>query len=462
MRDNRDEGLLTRLYRNLFGPPPREPVRRERSGGGGRERLVREAVAPRNAGARPVVRVEPWLAFTPTQPRAGRRQLVGRQREHDRILQALQEECAHVVLYSERGRGKTSLTNMVVDSLRRTGQIVARHTCDAESTFDSIVHGLANDIPSALLARQIHDPHIEGVAAALPEGALRPRDVVGLLPQLTCRSLVCVIDEFDRIEDEVTRTRIADTIKQLSDRGTRMLFMIVGVSENLIQILGEHPSIQRNLVSVQLPLLDNEETCTILERGIRQANLTIEPGLLAMSPPLVRGNPYMAQLLGLRLTQATALRRGQVVDIGDLVAAISRLIDEAQPQDTLDYLSLTANRHDLPMVAALDALAAQEQDRWGHLVALADASGDVILGGRAVAPALWARIQAAGLLRPIGGDSGVYTFGRRSMMHHILLVGARENLSRVDPGHAPAADLVPDEPVSTALLERLRQRANHV
>ena len=60
----------------------------------------------------------PRLAFTPTQPKATSRQLTGRQAELRRILQAIGEDRAHVVLYSERGRGKTSLSNMVVESLR--------------------------------------------------------------------------------------------------------------------------------------------------------------------------------------------------------------------------------------------------------------------------------------------------------------------------------------------------------
>ncbi len=451
MRDDHPPSLVMRLYRKLSGAPLQTPPQR-----------ANDASAARSSRTDRVVKVEPWLAFTPTQPRAGRRQLVGRQREHDRILQALQEERAHVVLYSERGRGKTSLANMVVDSLRRNGQIVARHTCDAESTFDSIIRGLAHDLPSALLVRPLDDRYSEGVEAALPDAELRPRDVVGLLAQLTCRSLVCVVDEFDRLDDQLTRTRIADSIKQLSDRGIRLSFMIVGVSENLDQILGQHPSIQRNLIAVQLPLLSDGESCTVIERGIRQANMALTPSLMAQVPPLVRGNPYMAQLLGLRLTQATAAHGGKAVTLADLATAIDRLVDEAQPQDTLEYLSLTTNRHDHAMVAALDALAMQAQDHWGHFVAMPDALGNVALAGRHVAAALWLRILDAGLLRPVGHGSGLYTFSRRSMMHHILLVGARANQHRPPAGlERSPTDPPPLESLTNALVNRLRLRSAH-
>src|SRR5229473_2109553 len=80
------------------------------------------------------------------------RRLLGRAPELRRILQALQEDRAHVVLYSERGRGKTSLANLVVESLRRSGSIVARHTCEAGTSFDSLMRGLMHDLPPSLLA----------------------------------------------------------------------------------------------------------------------------------------------------------------------------------------------------------------------------------------------------------------------------------------------------------------------
>ena len=71
----------------------------------------------------------PNEVFTPTRPRAGRKTLVGRQVELGRILDGLLDDNAHVVLYSERGRGKTSLSNLTMEQLRRRGVIVARCAC---------------------------------------------------------------------------------------------------------------------------------------------------------------------------------------------------------------------------------------------------------------------------------------------------------------------------------------------
>ena len=213
----------------------------------------------------------PGEVFTPTQPKTGRRRLVGREAELQRILELLQQDRAHVVLYSERGRGKTSLANLAVEALRRDGVIVARHICEAGSTFDSIMRGLMRDLPSALLAATADPSQTswgDGCEAALPAGTLQPRDIVniphsawpaGLWSASWTSSTGC--------STLGTRTRLADSIKQLSDRDAPLLFLIVGVSDDLERIMGQHPSIARSVGGVHLPLFTDREIAQIIAKG---------------------------------------------------------------------------------------------------------------------------------------------------------------------------------------------------
>lgn len=365
--------------------------------------------------------LQPGDAFTPTQPRQGRREIAGRQEELQRILQALQEERAHVVLYTERGRGKTTLANLVISTLRQKGVIVARHTCEAGSSFDSVMRGLARDLPRSLLAT--HDAgNGVGCEGALPPGELRPRDVVALMSKLLCRSLVCVVDEFDRIEDPGTRTRLADTIKQVSDGGVPLLFMVVGVSENLEQILGQHPSIQRNLVAVQLPLLRDADVVMILEQGAEDAGFTLFPGAAVRAAAIARGSPYMAQLLGLRLVQAAARRGDKMVLPADLTAAAERLVEDVPQRTASLYASLTSGGADGEMVRALRALATAEQDTWGRVRVMPSFRDGVAVGQAHIKAERWARILDSGAVQPTAGGYGLYAFPERSFLHHILLL----------------------------------------
>ena len=376
-------------------------------------------------------RVEPRLlppgeAFTPTRPKPGRRQLVGRETELERILQALQEEQAHVVLYTERGRGKTSLANLVIETLRQSGVIVARHTCEAGSTFDGIMRGLLRDLPRSLLATPANDPTEVGCEAALPSRDLRPRDVVAVMDRLTCRALVCVVDEFDRVQDKDTRTRLADTIKQVSDQGIPLLFMVVGVSENLEQILGQHPSIQRNLVAVQLPLLSDAEVAAIIETGAQLAGFIVTPPVAQNVAILARGSPYMAQFIGLRLVQSARKRGNADVSEIDLATAVNRLLAEASPHTLAFYASLTSGATDAEMVRALLALATAGQDVWGRFAVLPSFRDGVAVGQNHIRAESWARILDAGVLRAVPERFGLYTFADRNLMHHIILLAAHD------------------------------------
>jgi hypothetical protein len=287
------------------------------------------------------------------------------------------------------------------------------------------MRGLMRDLPPALLAIPVSNDPGEGCEAAFPPGEVRPRDVMSVLSRLTCRALVCVVDEFDRIEDIATHTRLADTIKQLSDLGMPLSFMIVGVSENLEQILGRHPSIQRNLVAVQLPLLTDAEVNEIITKGGQQSGFTFSAAAIARITVLARGSPYMAQLLGLRMAQAAADRNDTVVSEEDSDTAVARMVHEAPPQDIMHYAALTANGRDNDMVASLRQIATTDQDPWGRLQAVPEPDGGVVVASRHIPRGIWARIQAADVLRPVAAGSGLYMFKNRSLLHYVLLLAAR-------------------------------------
>jgi hypothetical protein len=396
---------------------------------------------------RPTRTLSPGEAFTPTQPKVGRRRLVGREAELGRILMALREDHAHVVLYSERGRGKTSLANLVAESLRRASSIVARHTCEAGTNFESLMRGLMHDLPPSLLAvrstpegNSRHDVDADGCEAALPSGELRPRDIVALTQRLNCRDLIFVIDEFDRVEDPGTRERLADTIKQLSDQDISLQFFIVGVAENLDQILGEHPSIQRAVVGVHLSLFSDHDVALLIARGGRESGLTFRADVVTRLTVLARGMPYMAQLLGLRLSQVAIERGDTTVFMEDLLVAVERLIDEGNLRVLTLYASLTDHGRNAEMVLALRRVATAPQDPWGRLQVLDAPGSGVTIGGRSITAQCWEQMQAVHVLQSAMPGSGMFVFGERGLMHHVLLLAARD---------AALMDAIPAQPGAT-------------
>jgi hypothetical protein len=267
--------------------------------------------------------------------------------------------------------------------------------------------------------------HGDGCEGALPPGPLKPRDVADFPSRIHCRELVCVVDEFDRIEDAQTRTLFADTIKQISDRGIGLSFVIVGVSENLEQILGQHPSIQRNIAAIHLPLLTDAEIAAMLDKGGRDSGLAFPSAVVARVTQVARGMPYMAQLLGLRIAQA-ALARGSAAASGaDVDEAIDRLVGDARQQVAAQYARLTDGGRDLAATQALRRIAMAEQDRLGRLEVVERADGGALVGGQEIAAPQWARLREERVLKPSDDTPGLVTYADRALIYHVLLLAVR-------------------------------------
>ena len=362
-------------------------------------------------------------AFTPTRPQRSAKRFVGRAAQLERILRALDDERAHVVLYAEHGRGKTSLANLVAASARHAGHMVARFTCAAESDFDAIIRGLARDLPAPLLAvPAVTGEELEGCEAALPQKRLQPRDLVTLPGRLAGSRLILIVDEFDRVSDEVTRTRIADSIKQASDSYVPVSFVIVGVSDSLEQLLGRHPSIQRSVVAVPLPLLSEAEIEDIVERGGAEAGLDFPPDVRRCIAGLARGVPYAAHVLALRASQAALERDAAVVDGADLRAAIAGAVAEAAPRVVGMYEMLTEGGRDGEMVQLLRMIGAGRQNAFGQFLARPIPEDGIRVAGRVTRRRLWLRLLEANVVRAcVSAEPDLFTFSEATFGHYVLL-----------------------------------------
>jgi Cdc6-like AAA superfamily ATPase len=420
-----------RIAPRLFGRHRQEPV--ERKGPTRTEPDLSQAsrrgpVMPPPGDERQVRHQVLRDAFTPTRPQRIFRRVAGRKAELLRVFRAIAQERAHVVLYGERGRGKTSLVNVVASAARTSGYMVARYACAADSDFDEIVRGLARDLPASLLAVPMSDDsQLEGCEAALPSSRLQPRDVTALPGRLSGSHLLLIVDEFDRVLDTATRTRLADTIKQVSDRGVSITFIVVGVSDSLDELLGRHPSIQRNIVGVPLPLLSDAEILDIIDLGCREGQLEFSESVRAGIVYLSRGVPYLAQLIGLHAGAAALARGARVVGESDLQEAIGQAAAEVDPRVIVVYDQMTRGERDTAMCDSLLAVACGKQDRFARFHAQEE-GGRVHVAGTVIPAAHWARLLDSGAVRacPSAGI-GMHTFTETMLPHYILL---RSVLSR--------------------------------
>ena len=88
------------------------------------------------------------------------------------------------------------------------------------------------------------------------------------LERLSVVRVIFVVDEFDRSVDQRLRVQLAETIKIPRGRAGALLhFVVIGVSETLHELVGVHPSLERNLTGVRMPLMSFDEIDAMIDRG---------------------------------------------------------------------------------------------------------------------------------------------------------------------------------------------------
>ena len=81
-------------------------------------------------------------AFTPSQPVTDKRLFAGRLQVLGHLIEAIEDRLAHVVVFGERGIGKTSLLHILADLASESDYLTLRATCGAGTRFDELFRTL--------------------------------------------------------------------------------------------------------------------------------------------------------------------------------------------------------------------------------------------------------------------------------------------------------------------------------
>jgi Novel STAND NTPase 1 len=316
-------------------------------------------------------------AFTPTQPKQSVQLFAGRRRELKRIVSAIEEWKAHIVIFGERGYGKSSLANIVAEIARQGGITVLTCSCSGELSFEEMFRSFLREIPLPYRGVPGRGAAFKSEAARaggnfaslLPSGAFGATDLAEALRHLTDRHVIFRIDEFDRLRGEEVKNQIAEAIKNLSDVGARVTLLIVGVADDLDELLGRHPSIQRNVVGVHLSLMNETELSQLIRAGEKAADIVFEDEVRARIVALAQGLPYQAQLLCQQAGQVAIEEGSRTVGTAHLARAIDQAIQLAPRalERLYEQAAAGANHDQLKIVAF--AAARCNCDEFGFFTA---------------------------------------------------------------------------------------------
>ncbi|PPG02129.1 MULTISPECIES: ATP-binding protein [unclassified Rathayibacter] len=293
--------------------------------------------------------------FTPHQPIGESDLLFGRQTEVRSLIETLNTPGQHVLLYGERGVGKSSIAN--VASVLISGLIEAKvwtKRCDNSDTFESILKGPLAEVGAdlTLVAVTEQDDKSGTLDAKVAKGTLAKSIVANyaashsLSPSTVAEAIahlegLLIVDEADAIGNPEDRRKLAELIKLLSDSGSKLKVMIVGISETGEELTAAHPSVQRCLRETKLNRMSTAELTEIITTGGPKAGLNFTESLTKAIVRLSAGYPHFTHLIALKCAEEAVAADRTEIDEHHLKDALTTAVRDAEGTLKRDYEAAT-------------------------------------------------------------------------------------------------------------------------
>jgi Cdc6-like AAA superfamily ATPase len=280
-------------------------------------------ISPQDALAK---RFEANQIFTPSTPITIAELFAGRQRQMFRIVDAIGERGRHVILFGERGVGKTSLAQIVPYIIPAPISRIrfCRIQCYPVDTFSSICGRIFKEIR---FFADIGEGEKEHDVSEIYGGNIQPDDLLREMSRFTENDIpVVVIDEFNEISDEQAPILLANAVKALSDAGINVTMIVVGVADNVTHLIKHHESIARCTEEILMPRMDTGELREILDKRLGSLGMKIAGDARWKVINLSKGLPAYVHALGKLACFAALDRREIEVTEDDVDSAIHAFI----------------------------------------------------------------------------------------------------------------------------------------
>ncbi|TWT45500.1 KAP family P-loop domain protein [Phycisphaerae bacterium RAS1] len=301
--------------------------------------------------------------FQPRTPISTRELFAGRWNQLQAVADAVGEIGLHVVIYGERGVGKTSLANVIRPVLHvfdrppsedaaappaetRLVVKINAHQTDGFATvwkraLDEI--SISEETPVLGFSRRASEKQLVLLREAwsVPDepGIDDVRRALAGLPDS-----VFIIDEFDRIQRSAA-DQFTDLIKALSDFQTPVTMVIVGVADTVEGLIENHESIGRALVQIPMPRMEPKELREILTKAQEKLPILFEPRSIDRIVRMSLGLPHYTHLVGLLAVRRACKRSSSVIQPDDVTDALSDATSQAEQTLISQYAHATRSAH---------------------------------------------------------------------------------------------------------------------
>lgn len=136
--------------------------------------------------------------------------------------------------------------------------------------------------------------------------------------------MLIFFDEFDHLQEQSTRSLMADTVKTLSDQLTKATLFFVGVADDAENLIAEHASLSRAMAQIRMPRMNPDEIRQIVDSGYGQLEITADPKVTSLLVQLPQGLPAYAHALAQQAALSTIVHSASTVEEIDLRYSIPR------------------------------------------------------------------------------------------------------------------------------------------
>lgn len=364
------------------------------------------------------------------------RLFAGRSNQVRKLLETVLDRSKHAILFGERGTGKTSLSNVFWKRYGATLQtiVAARVQADPSDTF------------SSLWIKALEE--LQAFAGLSGRNDLIPIDVnfSEVTPDIIRRELqkckpnsipILIIDEFDKLQDAGARELTANVIKSLYDYAVPATIVLVGVAENVGQLVEDHELIRRALTPIKLERMQDYELNEILDSRLRLTPFTLRDDARKKVIELSYGLPYYVHMLGKHCFRVAAESRDLLITTDMVYKAIDDFLNDTEQFYHDDYYTgISSNQTDTQFKEVLLACAMANRDDSGFFSATSVIAPLSIILGRPIKHANFQRhlseflSDARGpmLIRRGSERQYRYRFCDPMMQPYILMRGMRDGL----------------------------------
>lgn len=302
--------------------------------------------------------------FTPYKPIMTMDLFFGRHKEVSSIIQQLNTPGQHSVLFGDRGVGKSSLANIAAEALKslKNDKLIKKR-CDSSDNFLTIVEKLLNEVGIDLQISSSQEQLGEGGAAGVKLGFfnagidskntdtvnLKGFDERAISPSWVAEKIsnldaLFLLDEIDVIDKE-EKWKIAELVKQLSDNGSPLKFLIVGIAETSNELINGHKSVQRCLKETPLKKLSDIEVQEIIQNGSKKVGLTFAPSAIKKVVNVSAGYAHFTHLLCLKAAEQAISDGRKDISLGHIRNATDDACGDAEGVLRTTYNEVVRSSH---------------------------------------------------------------------------------------------------------------------